>query len=115
MHEVAIAAAILEAGQAEAERRPGSKLTGIGVRLGALSGVDSDALRFAFAALTAGTYLDALKFEIESRPRRNRCERCGHEFESSLYNAPCPLCASENTLFVGGDDLELAWVEVEEI
>jgi hydrogenase nickel incorporation protein HypA/HybF len=114
MHEVGIAAAILEAGQVEAARRPGSKLVRIGVRIGVLSGVDNDALRFAFRALTAGTDLDALELQIESPSRRNCCECCGHEFESSLYNAACPRCTNEATLLTGGDELELAYVEVEE-
>jgi len=52
MHEIGIANAIIEAGQIEAARRAGSRLVRIGVRVGTLSGVDNDALRFAFTALT---------------------------------------------------------------
>ncbi len=49
MHEIGIANSIIEAGQIEAARRAGSKLVRIGIRIGTLAGVDSDALRFAFA------------------------------------------------------------------
>ena len=114
MHEIGIAAAIIEAGQAEAARLPGSKLLRIGVRIGVLSGVDNNALEFALRAIVAGTDLDLLKFEIENCQRRNRCRKCSHEFDSSLYEHSCPLCASQDTLFVAGDELELAYVEVEE-
>ncbi|MEI9977597.1 MAG: hydrogenase maturation nickel metallochaperone HypA [Edaphobacter sp.] len=114
MHEIGIANAIIEAGQAETARHAGSKLLRIGVRIGTLAGVDNDALRFAFAALTQGTQLDGVGFEIQSCPRRNLCLGCGHEFESALYSEPCPRCASEQIILAGGEELDLAYVELEE-
>jgi hydrogenase nickel incorporation protein HypA/HybF len=115
MHEIGIANSIIEAGQMEAARRPGSKLVRIGIRVGSLAGVDSDALRFAFTALTQDTDLDAVVFEIQSCPRRDRCLDCDREFESGLYCDPCPSCASQRVVLVGGDELDLAYVEVEEV
>lgn len=114
MHEVGIANSILDAGQREAARYAGAKLLRIGVRVGALAGVDNDALRFAFTALTQGTDLEAVDFEIQSCPRRNRCLECDCEFESAIYSDPCPRCASDRTLLVGGEELDVAYVEVEE-
>ncbi|MBB6143841.1 hydrogenase nickel incorporation protein HypA/HybF [Silvibacterium bohemicum] len=114
MHEIGIANAIIEAGQAEAARRTGSKLVRIGIRIGTLAGVDSDALRFAFTALTQGTELDTVDFEIQSCPRRNRCLNCDHQFETAVYSEPCPLCASETIALVGGEELDLTYVELEE-
>jgi Zn finger protein HypA/HybF involved in hydrogenase expression len=66
MHELSIADAILEKVRAEAVRRPRARLTGVGVRVGALSGVAADALSFGFACLVKGTELDALDLQIES-------------------------------------------------
>ncbi len=115
MHEIGIANSIIEAGQTEAARHAESRLIRIGIRVGNLSGVDSDALRFAFTALTQGTELDQVEFEIQNCPRRNLCLDCGLEFESGLYSAPCPSCASQSVMLAGGDELELAYVEVEEV
>ncbi len=112
MHEIGIAHSIIEAGQTEAARRVGSKLVKIGIRIGTLAGVDGDALRFAFAALTRGTDLDAVEFEIQSCPRRNCCLDCDEVFETILYSAPCPRCRSEKSILAGGEELELAYVEV---
>ncbi len=67
-----------------------------------------------FTALTQGTELDAVDFEIQSCPRRDRCLDCGREFESGLYSSPCPSCASQRVVLVGGDELDLSYVEVEE-
>lgn len=118
MHEVGIASSILEASLAETARRPGAHLVAIGVRVGVLSGVDVDALRFAFECLVAETDEEKVVFTVESCPRVNRCEACGHEFDSPpsapFSDAPCPRCQSQQTRFVSGDQLELKFIEVEE-
>ncbi len=118
MHEVGIASSILEAGRAETARRPGARLTAIGVRVGLLSGVDVDALRFAFECLVANTDDQNVTFTIEACPRVNCCQACGHEFDSPsdspFTDAPCPQCQSRQTRFVSGDQLDLKFIEVEE-
>ena len=48
MHELGIAASILESVQTAAERNPGVHITKVGVKIGELSGVDRDALQFGF-------------------------------------------------------------------
>jgi hydrogenase nickel incorporation protein HypA/HybF len=118
MHEVGIATSILEAGRAETERRPGATLVSVGVRVGVLSGVDVEALRFAFECIVAGTEQEHVMLVTEECPRINRCAACGLEFSSPLgspfLGTPCPRCKEEQTLFVSGDQLDIAFVEVEE-
>lgn len=118
MHEVGIATSILEAGHRETERRPGAKLVAIGVRIGVLSGVDVDALRFAFECITAETEDEKVVLTTEVCQRLNRCGDCAHEFsslESSPFSdAPCPRCSGSQTSFVSGDQLDIAFIEVEE-
>jgi hydrogenase nickel incorporation protein HypA/HybF len=119
MHEVGIATSILEAGHATAAARGSeAKLIGIGVRIGVLSGVDIDALRFAFECITAETEDDKVVLTTEKCPRVNRCDSCGNEFTSlqasPFTDAPCPRCQNTSTSFVSGDQLDIAFVEVEE-
>lgn len=114
MHEVGIAQSILDAGRTEARRLAGSRLKRIGVRVGVLSGVDLQALEFALMALRAGTDLEELEIDLQSCPRRNRCAQCGFEFETEMYSRPCPDCTSEQIQLIGGEELELAFVEVDE-
>lgn len=118
MHEIGIANSILAAGRKEADLRPGAKLVGVGVRVGVLAGVDTEALRFAFQCIVAGTDDADVVFTTERCPRINRCEACGCEFPSPdvapLLDAACPQCGSTHTSFVSGDQLDLAYVEVEE-
>jgi hydrogenase nickel incorporation protein HypA/HybF len=115
MHEVGIANAVIDAARQEAERRPGSRLMRVGVRIGELAAVDPEALRFCFDALTRGTDLEQLVLEIQPSPRRHRCEPCRREFQVVAYEFACPECGRQDTLFVSGDELELAYVELEEV
>lgn len=114
MHEIGIANSILEAGEAEAARYPGSRLKRVGVRIGVLAGVDLEALEFALAVLRKGAGREQVEIELKSCPRRNRCMSCCHEFETALYSEPCPRCAEPRSEIVGGQELELSFVELED-
>ncbi|MGD0840101.1 MAG: hydrogenase maturation nickel metallochaperone HypA [Candidatus Acidiferrales bacterium] len=114
MHELSIAMLVLDAVNTEAGRRPGARVSRVGVRLGDLSGVDADALTCCFEALVKDTDLASASFEIERRPQHNKCARCGKEFVVVNYESACPACGDTATEFVSGDELELAFVEVEE-
>jgi len=84
------------------------------LRIGELAGVDPDALAFSFQALTGGTDWERLTLEIETCPRRHRCPSCGNTFRVADYRFACPACGAPRTECVGGDELDLAYVELEE-
>jgi hydrogenase nickel incorporation protein HypA/HybF len=113
MHELSIANAILEAAQNEAAKHPGVRVTKVGVRIGALAGIDPDALSFGFDALKKETELVAAGLEIEFVPRRHRCRQCEWTFEVTDEGFGCPHCGSAESEFVSGDELDLAYLEVE--
>jgi hydrogenase nickel incorporation protein HypA/HybF len=79
-----------------------------------MAAIDQDALRFCFEAITRETDLEALQLEIEVCPLQCCCRRCGCEFVVQDYLFRCPDCASLETECIGGDELELAYMEVEE-
>lgn len=114
MHEMSIAASVLDAVRAESGRRGEIRVTGVGLRVGQLAGVDPESLRFCWEVLVTGTELDRLPLEIEFRPWTNRCRRCGRTFQVEDYNINCPACGCLETEPAGGDELELAWLEVDE-
>ena len=114
MHEIGIASSILEAVEAEAQRRPQAVFRAVGVRVGELSNVDRDALDFAFSALTRDTPLANLKLDIEWCPRRERCLGCGVVFVVENHTVVCPACGGERTSCAGGAELDIAYLEVEE-
>ena len=114
MHELSIANSILDAVRAEAVRRPGARLVKVGVRVGELSGIQPDALSFSFEALVRGSNLEPLALEIEDCPRRQRCPECGREFEVHDFDTACPACGEVRTRCISGDELDLAYIEIEE-
>lgn len=114
MHELGIATSILEAVRKERTRLNGARVTKVGVRIGELAGVSPDALSFSFEILVKGTDLEPLALEIEFLSRRHQCSECKNEFTVVDYKFDCPACGSRETRCIGGDELGLSYLEVEE-
>lgn len=112
MHEIGIANSIVDAVRVEVALHPGGQPRKVAVRIGELAAVDADALRFAFEVLVQDTDLDALELEIEICPRRQRCV-CDFEFNVTSYDLQCPRCGKECSECISGDQLELAYLEIE--
>ena len=114
MHELSIANSVLEALRAEVGQRPGARLCKVGLRIGELAGVDPEALSFSFSVLVRGTEFERVALEIESSAHRQRCPQCGRTFTVVNYDVACPDCGAARTECIGGDELELAYLELEQ-
>jgi hydrogenase nickel incorporation protein HypA/HybF len=114
MHEMGIANSVLEAVRTEARRFPGKHICKVGVRIGELAGVDPDAMRFCFEALVQGTELEPLALDIDLCPRRHECGSCGRLFVAPFEDLVCPNCGALHSRFISGDELDLAYLEVED-
>jgi hydrogenase nickel incorporation protein HypA/HybF len=114
MHEIGIASSIIETVAKEMAVHPLARAERIGVRIGALAAVDASALQFCFEVLVRETELECVKLEIEVVPRRHLCRNCGNEFEVKDYDFQCPRCERFAPECISGDELELAFLEVEE-
>jgi hydrogenase nickel incorporation protein HypA/HybF len=113
MHEMSIAGSMLEAVRTESARHNAHVLA-VGVKIGELSGVDSESLRFCFEALVLDTDLAPLALEIQRLPWRNRCRQCDRDFDVLEYRTECPQCGSPDTQTTSGQELEFAYMEIEE-
>ena len=100
--------ALTEAGHAGAKR-----ICSIRLRVGALSGVVPDAMRFAFEALAPGTAAEDATLEFEHVPARFWCAPCSEEFESGDLFAQCPRCGVPSGELRAGRDLEVTSLEIE--
>jgi len=114
VHELSIATSILDTVEAEAENRPGSKFLKLGLRVGELAALDKDALTFGWEVLTRDTNFEGLLLDIEFVPWRNRCPACAEEFRVRDYQTQCPKCGEAVTRCVGGEELDIAYIEMEE-
>ncbi len=113
MHELGIASTIIEAVKSEAEKHAGARPCRVCVRIGELAAVDPESLRFAFDVLTRDTALADLILEIQTCPLRYRCSGCGELFSAKEFLSVCPRCGGAQTVCVGGDELDLAYLEIE--
>jgi hydrogenase nickel incorporation protein HypA/HybF len=114
MHEMGIAYSVLTAARTEAARHPGQAPLKVGVRIGELAALDPEALRFCFAAITRDTDMESLQLEIEVCPFRFQCRDCGTQFVVRDFDCQCPQCGGMNTECISGQELEVAYLEVEE-
>jgi hydrogenase nickel incorporation protein HypA/HybF len=80
MHEVTVAAGILDAVRAEVAAQKPARAIKVGVRIGQMAGIDPESLAFCFEALVKGTDVEPLELEIE-RGSADELEFCYLELE----------------------------------
>jgi len=114
MHELGIAASILESVEKEAQRHPGKHISTVGVKIGELSGVDAEALQFGFEVLVKDTPWEPLALQLELIPRVQRCSKCEYDFRMTDHDPRCPLCGEFATVCISGEELDIAYMEVDE-
>lgn len=109
MHELGIMATLLDDARAAAGNAP---IRAMKVRVGPLSGVVVEALRFAFVALSPGTSAEGARLDVELSSPLFRCPRCSAEYETPVGSYECPACGSADGELRGGNELELVSIEV---
>lgn len=114
MHELSIAAALVDTVLQEVQHKTLPPVQTIAVRIGALSCVDPEALRFGFDSIIVDTPLEKAKLEIEFVAVQGKCRACNHEFAVQNFVFACPACSSGQIETTRGDELEIAYLEVAE-
>jgi hydrogenase nickel incorporation protein HypA/HybF len=113
MHEVGIMESAIEAVLAQVRKHGAAQVHRIVLRVGALSGVEPDALRLAFGAVVRDTPAAGSSLEIEMVPARGRCPDCGIEFAvESDFIFNCPKCGRISGDLVQGREIDLHRMEV---
>ncbi len=113
MHELSIAREIIEIVEAEVARLNLTRVETVNIRLGALTGVNPDALAFSFEASVVDTSLDGARLVIEKVPIKGRCRTCQAGFEVEEFVFLCPKCASGDLEITSGEELDINHLVVE--
>ena len=108
MHELALSQSIVELVLERAAAERLRTVTRVVVEVGAAAGVDPEALRFCFQAVTEATAATGAELVIMKVPRRVRCWICRHEFEPAAARAPCPACGRSGGELMQGRQLRVA-------
>jgi hydrogenase nickel incorporation protein HypA/HybF len=112
MHELSIALSMIEQIEEAAARHPGT-VTAAQVKIGVLSGVECEALRFAWEIAREGTAFSKTQLEIESVPLLVRCPSCGRTRSPQIQDILCPDCVATEQDILSGRELELASLEID--
>jgi hydrogenase nickel incorporation protein HypA/HybF len=113
MHELSIASSIIETITAEMLSRGLTSISKVGLRIGALTNVDPEALRFGYETIIVDTPLVGSTLEIESLPVKAICRKCGHSFEANDFIFICPNCESGDNEVTQGKELDIEYLEAE--
>lgn len=111
MHELALAESIMHLAL---DHAAGRRITGVGVKVGALRQVVADSLSFSFELLVQGTAAEGALLEIEGVAAAGRCGRCGAESRIRAFPLRCEHCGELGLEVIRGEELRVEWVEVEE-
>ena len=115
MHELSIVESLIEQVEKEVlQSGHEGRIVQLDLVIGQLSGVNADSIRFAFELLSPDTKLGDARLSIEEPRAVCRCEDCKAEMEIEELAASCPVCGSLHVAIVGGQDLMLDGIELED-
>ena len=113
MHELSLMTAVRDQALAAARADGATCITAITLRVGALAGVEVDALRFACPVVLAGTIAAGAALHIELEPARCHCTPCDAAFETGDGCCDCPRCGTISRQLLSGRALQLVSLEVD--
>ena len=113
MHEMSLAEGILQIVEDTANKQGFRRVTEVRLEIGALSGVEVEALNFCLDMVLKGSVADGARVELERLPGRGYCLTCGETVEiQALYDA-CPQCGGYQVQATGGTEMRVKDLLVE--
>lgn len=113
MHEMALCESIVQVLQDQATVQNFTKVKTVWLEIGPMAGVELDALRFSFDAVTRGTLADHAKLEIIETNGEAWCLPCAKTVSVNERFDPCPDCGSHQLQITGGEELQIKELEVD--
>lgn len=110
---MALAEGIVDVALDAAKENGGGKVLEVGLKIGDMTGVETEALNTAFHILTRETLLKDAALKIERMPLVVRCDSCDEKREQSVYNFFCKKCGGVLKL-VSGRELQVAYINMED-
>ncbi len=112
MHEMSIAEAIWDL--AHSQVPPGAILRIVRVRAGPLRAIEPQSMQWAWEALSGERGACDIALELTTLSWRMRCEACGRQWNAPEIAERCG-CGSACIRLVGGDELQLVSIEVDDL
>jgi hydrogenase nickel incorporation protein HypA/HybF len=113
MHEMSLAEGILQIVEEAAAKQGFRKVTEVRLEIGALSGVEPDALTFCLDVVFRDSVAEGARVELERLPGQGFCLACSETVVvTALYDA-CPKCGSYQVQATGGTEMRVKDLLVE--
>jgi len=112
MHELSLMEEVRRQALAAATAEGAERIEAITLRVGELSGVERDALRFAFPVVMEGSIAEGARLRIEREAAVCLCGPCGLSFRVRDGGCDCPRCGAISDHLISGRELRLVSLEV---
>lgn len=105
---------LLEVVEMTVRKEGSTKVDVIHLRIGEMSGVNIEALTFAFEVLSKETLAETAQLKCETVPLAIRCRVCGLESHPDEFVFRCSSCESSEIDIVSGREMEIDYISVED-
>jgi hydrogenase nickel incorporation protein HypA/HybF len=113
MHEMTLCESLLEVIEEQARIQSFTRVRRVRLEVGPFSGVEIEALRFAFDVVVKDTGVEGAALEIIEVEGKGRCLDCNKTVMIGDRLSTCPECSGTNVRVTGGYELRIKELEVE--
>ena len=111
MHELSIAESVVQIAGRQAD---GRRVVKVRMKVGHLRQVVPSALAFGFELIAEGTPVEGAELEVEQVPAVGRCRECEAESQFANFPLQCRVCGGFELEILGGEELLVESLELEE-
>jgi hydrogenase nickel incorporation protein HypA/HybF len=104
MHEMSLAEGILQIVEDAASAQGFRRVTQVRLEIGALAGVEVEALRFCMDLVLKGSLAEGAELVLDRLPGAGYCLGCGERVEIGALYDPCPSCGGFQVQPTGGTE-----------
>ena len=114
MHEFSLASALVDQLLRISAAHADSRITEVEVACGVMQQVEPDALRLAFAAVTADTPAANARLVLSEEQIVAECRQCGTRYDAHIDDLRCRTCVVADCQILAGRDVILRSVTLEQ-
>lgn len=115
VHELSIVLSVVDAAAQVAHENQAERIDAIELEIGALSGVELEALEFAWSEGIKRSLLERAEKTFTLIPGKGTCSDCGLSFPVNTLYDPCPICNSYFVQITEGRELKIKSITLETV
>ena len=112
MHEMSLCEGIVQVLENERSRQSFERVNKVFLEIGALAGVEIEALKFCYEVVCQDTVAKGSTLEIIEIPGKAWCMQCAKELQVEARYSACDYCGGYQLQVTGGDEMKIKELEV---